>query len=419
MKSNFEQAKRFFPGGVNSPVRAFQSVGREPIFVHHAQGKYIYSEEKVRYLDFCSSWGPMILGHSHKKVNRAVAQALRRGSSFGAPTTTETRLAETICAVMPSIEKIRFVSSGTEAVMSALRLARAFTGKDKILKFDGCYHGHSDFLLVNAGSGLGEMSSPSSKGIPHCAYENTLSIPFNDIELFKKVLEAHHREIGAVIVEPVPGNMGVVLPKEGFLQVLREYTSKYGIVLIFDEVISGFRVSLGGAQSYFHVRPDLTTLGKIIGGGLPVGAFGGKREIMDQLAPIGQVYQAGTLSGNPLAMNAGLATLKELISHPEYYTGMSEKVNTFAQEWRKNIRYTINNISSMFTLFYTSSPINNFADAGSQNKKLFQNFYQLILEKGIYMPPSMYESAFISILHSEKDLDAILRIAVDSRLFAH
>ncbi len=416
-KEYYEEASKYIPGGVNSPVRAFHSVGIPPVTVKKGLGKYLYSEEGLRYTDYCLSWGPLILGHAYPPVQEAIRRALVHGSTFGAPTLVETELAHKIVDLVPSIQKVRFVSSGTEAVMSAIRLARAFTGRDMVLKFDGCYHGHSDGLLVSAGSGLSEMSRASSAGIPADVIRHTLSIPYNDLDALKEAFNQYHDKIACVIVEPVAGNMGVVLPQAGFLEELRLWTSKYGSLLIFDEVITGFRLAPGGAQQYFGITPDLTILGKIIGGGLPVGAFGGRQEIMDQLAPLGNVYQAGTLSGNPLAMHAGLATLEALETNPHWYGDMADKVGDFARMWTQETGFTVNHIGSMFTLFYCRTTVSDFHDAGSQDQALFRSFYRTLLDHDIYMPPSMYESAFISIEHDASDLEQIVRVARDSGLF--
>ncbi len=408
MKNLFEEAKKYIAGGVNSPVRAFKSIGIDPVFIQSAKGKYLKTADGRQLLDFCLSWGPMILGHAPPVVVKAVTEALEKGTSFGTPTEAETQLAKIICGAFDSIDKVRLVSSGTEAVMSAIRLARGFTGKDIILKFDGCYHGHSDSLLVAAGSGVAGIAKSTSSGVPDDIIRNTISIPFNDEKTFQETVEKNAQKIAAVIVEPVPGNMGVVLPNPGFLQMLRKVTSENGIVLIFDEVITGFRLTFGGAQHVFDVQPDMTILGKIIGGGFPVGAFGGKKEIMDCLAPDGNVYQAGTLSGNPVAMAAGKATLQFLSKNRQIYTKTEEIVNNFAKNWKKTSKNTINFKSSMFTIFHTESPVTNFEEAQNQDLNSFRKFFLEKLEKGIYLPPSMFETAFISSEHTIEDLNLLL-----------
>jgi glutamate-1-semialdehyde 2,1-aminomutase len=409
----YEEALKVIPGGVNSPVRSFGSVGISPVFIEKAKGKYIYSAEGERYLDFCLSWGAIILGHSNPAINRAVRRALARGSSFGLCHSNEAELAKRIIRCMPSIEKIRFVNSGTEAVMSAVRLARGFTERNMIIKFDGCYHGHSDYLLTRAGSGLAEVSSPSSPGVPTDTVKNTLSVPFNNPEGLETVIKAHPGEIACVLMEPVPGNMGIVPPREGFLRHVRELTAKHGILLIFDEVITGFRVGISGVQGIEGIAPDLTTLGKIIGGGLPCGAFGGRTEIMDMLAPVGPVYQAGTLSGNPLAMTAGIAVLDELTAHPEIYSRMSELVRDFASEFRKKSSLTINTYKTLFSIFHTEKPVENFENACSQDMDGFRRVYRKLYERGILFPPSPYEACFLSALHNETDMRRILRFALE------
>ena len=412
MNNLFDNAKKYIAGGVNSPVRAFKSIGIDPIFIESAKGKYLKTPDGRELLDFCLSWGPMILGHAHPDVINAVTEALEKGTSFGAPTQAETKLAKIICDAFDSIDKIRFVSSGTEAVMSAIRLARGYTGKDKILKFDGCYHGHSDSLLVAAGSGVAGIAQSTSSGVPFDIIKNTISIPFNDEQTFRETVEKNAKEIAAVIVEPVPGNMGLVLPKPGFLELLRKITAENGIILIFDEVITGFRLTFGGAQHIYKVQPDMTILGKIIGGGFPVGAFGGKKEIMNRLAPDGDVYQAGTLSGNPVAMAAGTATLDHLSANRHIYSKMDRIVNEFSEKWQSYSKKTINHIGSMFTIFHTDKPVTNFIEAQNQNSDDFRKFYVEKLEKGIYLPPSMFETAFISTEHTIEDMEQLLGLKV-------
>ncbi|OHB69228.1 MAG: glutamate-1-semialdehyde-2,1-aminomutase [Planctomycetes bacterium RBG_16_43_13] len=409
MKNNlFLEAKKYLAGGVNSPVRAFKGIGRHPIFVKKAKGKYLFGEDGKKYLDFCLSWGPLILGHAHPAVAEAVKRAVDKGTSFGAPTSIETEFARLICKTVPSIERIRFVNSGTEAVMSAIRLARGFTGKKKILKFDGCYHGHLDCLLAKAGSGVSSLPDSSSLGVSTDTIRHTISVPFNDMDILEKNIKRCRNDLAAVIVEPVAGNMGVVLPQKAYLKSLREITKQYKILLIFDEVITGFRVSLGGAQEYYKVIPDLTILGKIIGGGFPVGAFGGKKEIMDILAPDGGVYQAGTLSGNPIALTAGLTTVRYLIEHKNIYQQMDNIVSQFAHAWKIKSNLALNHIGSMFTIFYTKSPVANYSDALIQDSDLFKKQYKRYLDAGIYLPPSMFETAFISIRHTINDMERLL-----------
>ncbi len=408
MNNLFDEAKKYIAGGVNSPVRAFKSIGIDPVFIESAKGKYLKTSDDKVLLDFCLSWGPMILGHANPVVINAVAEALEKGTSFGAPTQAETKLAKIICDAFDSIDKIRFVSSGTEAVMSAIRLARGFTDKDKILKFDGCYHGHSDSLLVAAGSGVAGIAQSTSSGVPFDIIKNTISIPFNDEKTFCETVEKNAKNIAAVIVEPVPGNMGLVLPEPGFLEMLRKITAENGIILIFDEVITGFRLTFGGAQHIFDVQPDMTILGKIIGGGFPVGAFGGTKEIMDRLAPDGNVYQAGTLSGNPIAMAAGTATLEHLSASRQIYSKMSGIVNGFSENWQSCSKKTINHIGSMFTIFHTDKPVTNFIEAQNQSTDDFRKFFIEKLERGIYLPPSMFETAFISTEHTIEDMVFLL-----------
>lgn len=405
--SNFSDAKKVIPGGVNSPVRAWGAVPGEPEFIQSAEGKYLTTESGRKMVDFCSSWGAMILGHANPDVISNVTAQLAKGTSYGAPTLVETELASMVCEAVPSIDKVRFVSSGTEAVMSALRLARGYTGRSKILKFDGCYHGHSDALLVNAGSGVAELSESSSAGVPKQFVADTISIPFNDSEVFEKVMEEQGAEIAAVIVEPVPANMGVVLPREGFLELLRSKTEECGALLIFDEVITGFRLCYGGYQNICGISPDITTFGKIIGGGFPVGAFGGSEKIMAKLAPEGPVYQAGTLSGNPVAMVAGITTLKTL-RDTDPYGEMAALVDNFTHAYRAKHGTTVNHIGSMFTLFNTDKPVESFADAAEQDVELFTRRFQTWQERAVYTPPSMYEASFITPLHTAEDLAALL-----------
>lgn len=408
-KELFARACRHIPGGVNSPVRACKSVGCEPLFIERAAGARVYDADGNEYIDFVCSWGPMILGHNHPAVVAAIRAALDSGTSFGAPTSKEIDLAELVTGALPSVEKVRFVSSGTEATMSAVRLARGFTGRDKVVKFDGCFHGHADSFLIKAGSGVLTLGIPGSPGVPEDIVKNTISIPYNNEEILEKTLRDLQGEIACVIVEPVAGNMGVVPPAPGFLQALRRLTSELGIVLIFDEVITGFRLGLGGAQEYYGIRPDLTCLGKIIGGGLPVGAYGGKKEIMDQIAPDGPVYQAGTLSGNPLAMAAGAATLREL-SRPGFYQELEEKAARFAAgltdlaERHLPGQTTLNRVGSMMTTFFTPGPVTDNESSGRSDTAMYAAHYRNMREQGIWLAPAQFEAAFISAAQSEADL---------------
>ncbi len=408
----YEKAQRYIPGGVNSPVRAFSAVGGEPLFIDRGKGSKIYDTDGSEYLDYVSSWGPLILGHSHPQVIKEVKEVLEKGTSFGAPTVGETELAEMIVKAVPGIEKMRLVNSGTEATMSAIRLARGYTGRDKIVKFEGCYHGHADYLLVKAGSGTTTLGLPDSAGVPQDFTRNTILVPYNDAGAIERVIEDNHREIASVIIEPVAGNMGVVLPEDGFLQRLREITTEHGIVLIFDEVITGFRISYGGAQQYFGVIPDLTCLGKIVGGGLPVGAYGGKKEIMDNLAPLGPVYQAGTLSGNPIAVAAGIQTLR--ILQPGIYERLEERTRTLVESMRENaaklkVDIQINQIGSMFTLFFSSHRVYDYQSAKRSDEKKFAQYFQGMLRKGIYLPCSQFETNFLSLAHTAEDIEKTVR----------
>ncbi len=397
----FKDAQELMPGGVNSPVRAFRGVGGEPIFIARANGPYLYDVDGNCYLDYVQSWGPMILGHAYPTIVDAVLQASIRGFSFGAPTQAENMLAKLVIDSVPSIEMVRFVNSGTEATMSALRLARAYTGRNKIIKFSGCYHGHADMLLVQAGSGVATMGLPDSPGVPPEATSNTLIASYNDSAAVEELFRAYPQEIAAVIVEPVAANMGLVLPQPGFLEKLRDLTRQYGALLIFDEVMTGFRVALGGMQERVGITPDLTCLGKIIGGGLPVGAYGGRREIMQQVAPLGPMYQAGTLSGNPLAMAAGLATLTEL-SKPGQYEELerkgqllSEGITQAIEETGANVQFV--RIAAMFCLYFTDQPVIDYATAKASDTARFARYFWSMLEQGIYLPPSQFEACFISL----------------------
>lgn len=415
----FAQAKTVIPGGVNSPVRAFKSVGCNPIFIEKSSGSKIYDADGNEYIDYVGSWGPMILGHCHPKVVEAIQKTAARGASFGAPTARETELAELVCGAYPNIEKIRMVSSGTEATMSAIRLARGYTGRDKILKFDGCYHGHADSLLVKAGSGLATFGVPTSPGVPADFAKYTLTATYNDLADVKALVAENKGEIACIIIEPIAGNMGCVPPVAGFLEGLRELCTAEGIVLIIDEVMTGFRVAYGGAQERFNVRGDLVTLGKIIGGGLPVGAFGGKREIMECLSPEGGVYQAGTLSGNPLAMSAGIATLK-LLQEEGFYQQLEEKSayleKGLLQVTTKNSIVTCwQRVGAMFCTFFQAGPVNSFADALQSDTAVFGKFFRNMLDRGINLAPSQFEAGFMSIAHSREDLDKTIA-AVDASL---
>jgi len=405
----FKKAQRVIPGGVNSPVRAFRAVGAKPLFIQKAKGPYLYDADGKRYVDYCLSWGPMILGHANKFVLDKVKKVMIRGTSFGAPTKLETQLAEMIVQAIDSVEKVRFVSSGTEAVMTAIRLARACTGRDKIVKFIGCYHGHVDHMLVQAGSGLATLGVPSSPGVPRDFTKHTILLPYNDTHTIEKAFDKYHDKIAAVIVEPVAGNMGVVLPKPRFLKTIRKMCTQNGSILIFDEVITGFRLRYGSVQGLFGVKADLTCLGKIIGGGFPIGACGGKAKLMDNLSPQGKVYQAGTLSGNPVCVAAGIATLKLLksknpYSHLDLTTKkLCDSVHQVLQE--KQIEHTINHIGSMFTLFFNPSPVTHYASAIKSNAARYAKFFTAMLKAGIYLPPSQFEACFISTEHKQKDFN--------------
>jgi len=416
--SIFERAKKVIPGGVNSPVRAFGAVGGVPPFIKWACGSKIYDEDGNEYIDLFMSWGPLILGHGRKEVIQKLTEAVLNGTSFGAPTELEVLLAEEIIDSFPSIEMIRFVNSGTEAVMSAVRLARAFTKRKIIVKFEGCYHGHSDSMLVSAGSGALTFGVPSSPGVPEEIAGLTLVLPYNSIEMVKDLFSKKGGEIACVVVEPVAGNMGVVLPERGFLETLREETKKHGALLIFDEVITGFRVCEGGAQEFFNIKPDLTCLGKIIGGGLPVGAYGGRREIMEMVAPVGPVYQAGTLSGNPLAMTAGLETIR-ILKKEMPYKSLEEKTRKLCEEIsrilkEKGIPHTVNQIASMFTIFFTSQKVKDLSSAKSSDTKLFSRFFHALLKRGVYLPPSQFEAVFLSTAHTDEDLEKIIKAVEES-----
>lgn len=412
----FNRAQQVIPGGVNSPVRAFKGVGGTPVFIQKAAGAYITDTDGKQYIDYVGSWGPMVLGHNHPAIIEAVLQAVPNGLSFGAPTEGEITLAELVCQLVPSIEMVRMVSSGTEATMSAIRLARGYTKRDKIIKFEGCYHGHSDSLLVKAGSGALTLGQPSGPGVPADFAKHTLTCTYNDLNSVKQAFEQYPTEIACLIVEPVAGNMNCIPPQEGFLQGLRELCTQYGAVFIIDEVMTGFRVALGGAQSYYGVTPDLTCLGKIIGGGMPVGAFGGKREIMEYIAPTGPVYQAGTLSGNPIAMAAGLACLTELSKqgNEEILATKTQKLaeglKTLAD--KHNVPLCVQYVGGMFGLFFTEqSAVKNFQEVMKCDAAKFNRFFHLMLEQGVYLAPSAFEAGFMSLAHSDEDIDRTLAAA--------
>ncbi|WP_136808016.1 glutamate-1-semialdehyde 2,1-aminomutase [Desulfosediminicola flagellatus] len=404
----FDEAKKYIPGGVNSPVRACRSVGCNPIFIEKAKGAHVYDVDGNEYLDFVCSWGPMILGHANPLILKAINETAVLGTSFGASTPLEIDLASMVVEAVPTIEKVRFVNSGTEATMSAIRLARGYTGKNIVVKFDGCYHGHADSFLVKAGSGLITLGIPGSPGVPEDIVKNTISIPYNNQDTLEKTLRDESLDIACVIIEPVAGNMGCVPPEKGFLEKLRALTAELGIVLIFDEVITGFRLAYGGAQEYFGVNPDLTCLGKIIGGGLPVGAYGGKAEIMDCVAPDGPVYQAGTLSGNPLAMAAGIATLKQL-QQKDFYSQLNDKAETYAGlltevSERTGVHVTLNRVGSLMTGFFTESAVTDFDSAMLADAERYGVHYRQMLSKGLNIAPSQFEVAFVSAAHTEKQL---------------
>ncbi|MBS5916078.1 MAG: glutamate-1-semialdehyde 2,1-aminomutase [Clostridiales bacterium] len=414
-KAAYEAANKVIPGGVNSPVRAFRAVGDYPIFIESGQGAHVTDIDGNELIDFICSWGPLIFGHNDPVVQEAVMSAVQKGTTFGMPTEIETLMAEKIVELIPSIEKVRMVSSGTEATMSALRLARGYTGRDKIVKCGGCYHGHADHLLIQAGSGALTFGVPSSPGVPENIAHETLTATYNDIDSFKALFAEYQNEIAAVIIEPIPGNMGLILPEEGFLEALRELTKENGSLLIFDEVISGFRASLGGAQKRFGIMPDLTCLGKIIGGGLPVGAFGGRADIMDHLAPVGDVYQAGTLSGNPLAMKAGYTTLCELQKRNPYADldarAKRLKEGLAAAADAHGVRATINQVGSLLTVFFTDRPVHTYADAQTSSVDQYQIFFQALLAEGIHLPPSQFECWFISTAHTDADIEKTIQAA--------
>jgi glutamate-1-semialdehyde 2,1-aminomutase len=415
----FAKAGRLMPGGVNSPVRAYGSVGMNPPFIKNARGCRISDVDGHNYLDYVCSWGPLILGHAHPDVLTAIIGAVQDGTSFGAPTEREIVMAELICEALPSVEMVRMVNSGTEAVMSALRLARGFTGRKKILKFEGCYHGHSDALLVKAGSGLLTLGTPDSAGVTEESAAGTVTAPYNDLNYVADVFKKIGSELAAVIVEPVAGNMGVVGPEPEFLRLLRQLTEKYGAVFIFDEVITGFRVSYGGAQGYYGIHPDLTVLGKIIGGGLPVGAYGGKSEIMRRVAPLGPVYQAGTLSGNPVAMAAGIATLRTLKANPGIYSALAEKTRLLAEAFLRAARVngiplTVNRLGTLLCPFFTGEKVTDYQSALRSDREMFARYFRLMLAKGIYLPPSQFEALFVSAAHTPADIERTVKAIEES-----
>jgi glutamate-1-semialdehyde 2,1-aminomutase len=418
-KAAFQKAQTFIPGGVNSPVRAFKAVGGDPLFIEKAEGAYLYDIDGNKYIELINSWGPMILGHANKQIESAVIEALKKSPSFGGPTVMEITIAELIVDMVPSIEKVRMVNSGTEATMSAIRLARGFTGRDKIIKFEGCYHGHGDSFLIAAGSGVATMGTPDSPGVTKGTANDTLTAPYNDLAATEALVLANKGEIAAIIIEPVAGNMGCVLPKEGYLEGLRKLCDEHGIVLIFDEVMTGFRLAKGGAQEVFNVIPDLTTLGKIIGGGMPVGAYGGKKEIMEYISPAGPVYQAGTLSGNPIAMNAGYTMLTYLNENPQVYTQLNKICARMEAGFKANLAkvnkpYSINRIGSMISLFFTDQEVHDFDSAKTSDTALFGKYFNAMLENGVYIAPSQFESLFLSTSIDESLADKIIEANIAS-----
>ncbi len=412
----FEEARKYMPGGVNSPVRSYPNMGCPPPFIDHAKGAYITDIDGNTYIDYVGSWGPMVLGHAHPAVIAAIQKAAEKSTSFGAPTLLETKLAELITEIIPSIEKLRLVSSGTEATMSALRAARGYTGRDKILKFEGCYHGHGDSLLVKAGSGASTFGKPDSAGVTKGTAQDTLVVPYNDIPAFRAMMDHEGDNIAAVIVEPVAGNMGMIPPVDGFLQTLREETEKHGTVLIFDEVMCGFRTDFNGAQAKYGIHPDMTCLGKIIGGGLPAAAYGGRREIMNCIAPDGSVYQAGTLSGNPLAVTAGIETLRQIMSIPDFNARVAAKVTKLLAGWQEaadeaGVSVQLHQSGSMFGLFFSEKPVLNYQDACAADAVSFRVWFRSMLEQGIYLAPSPFETIFMSWAHSDEDIEKTIAAA--------
>lgn len=414
----FQEAKEYIPGGVNSPVRAFKAVGINPLFIDKAKGAYLFDVDGTKYIDYISSWGPMIIGHANPEILEAVLEAMERGTSYGAPTEVEVAMAKAVTAAFPAMDMVRMVSSGTEATMSAIRLARAYTGRDKIVKFSGCYHGHADNLLAKAGSGVATLGLPDSPGVPSDLAKNTLTVDYNNLEDLEKIIEANPEQIACVILEPVAANMGVVLPGEGFLQGLRVLTKKHGILLIFDEVITGFRLGYSGAQGYFEVEPDLTCLGKIIGGGFPVGAYGGRREIMEQVAPAGPVYQAGTLSGNPVAMTGGLKTL-EILNRPGVYQDLREKGEYLREGLTKNVKAVgidvfLTGIESMSCLFFTEQEVYDYNTAKTADTAKYAAYFRSMLAQGVYLAPAQFEAMFVSLAHTWDDLDFTIKASYEA-----
>lgn len=417
----FDEAKRYIPGGVNSPVRAFNAVGGDPIFVNRAQGAYLYDEDGNQLIDYISSWGPMILGHAHPKVTDALIEKTKEGTSFGIPTELETKIAKLAVEMVPNVDKIRFVNSGTEACMSAVRLARGYTKKDKIIKFAGCYHGHSDSFLIQAGSGAVTFGEPNSPGVTKGTAKDTLLAHYNDLESVKSLIDQHQGEIACIIIEPIPGNMGCILPQNGFLEGLRKLCDDHGILLVFDEVMTGFRLAPGGVQELLGVKADLVTFGKVIGGGLPVGAFAGKAEIMNHLAPDGPVYQAGTLSGNPLAMAAGYAMLSELNSNPKIFESLNQKTEYLHTGMKKvldetGVVHQINRVGSMISIHFCDEPVTDFKSAAHGNNDKFKAYFHGMLKRGVYLPPSAFESYFLNDALSYEDIDHTIKALAE---FAH
>ncbi|TGE15435.1 glutamate-1-semialdehyde 2,1-aminomutase [Hymenobacter elongatus] len=420
----FTRAKEHIPGGVNSPVRAFRAVGGHPVFMQSAKGAWLTDVDGNRYLDFINSWGPMILGHAPEIVLEAVHKAIPSSLSFGAPTRREVEMAELIKLMVPSIEKVRLVNSGTEATMSAIRVARGYTGRNKMIKFEGCYHGHGDAFLIAAGSGALTLGTPDSPGVTAGVAQDTLTVPYNDLAAVKQVIEANKDQVAALILEPVVGNMGLVAPAAGYLQGLRDLCTEHGIVLIFDEVMTGFRLARGGAQELYGITPDMTTLGKIIGGGMPVGAYGGRRDIMECVAPAGKVYQAGTLSGNPIATAAGIAQLTYLQEHPELYTDLDRITTRIADGTRQiaaelGLHYTVNQVGSMFSVFFTAEPVHNLEDAKKSDTEAFGRYFRAMLNRGIYLAPAQYEALFVSTAMTDDLVDMYLTACRESMREAH